>query len=46
MRKLGKYLAANHQEIKAVEGSFTTFMERGMTKAERNNIMNSQIEIC
>jgi len=46
MRKLGKYLAANHQEIKAVGGSFTVFMERGMTKSERNIITNSQIEIC
>jgi len=45
MRKLGKYLAANHQHIKQAEGSFTTFMERGMTKIERNTIINSEVEI-
>ncbi len=35
MRKIGKYLAENVDQIESVGGSFSTFMERGMTKAER-----------
>jgi hypothetical protein len=35
MRAIGKYLAANLDQIKKFEGSFFTFMERGMTKEER-----------
>ena len=35
MRNIGKYLYDNADQIKKVGGSFTTFMERGMTKKEQ-----------
>lgn len=35
MCAIGKYLVANVSAIQEVGGSFTTFMERGMTVAER-----------
>ncbi len=44
MRNLGKYIADNHNEIKAVDGSFETFMERGMTKLERRVLKESNIK--
>jgi hypothetical protein len=34
LRKMGKYVASNLDEIISVRGSFTTFVERGMTKKE------------
>lgn len=43
MRSIGKYLAANHSQIEKVEGSFDTFMERGMTKKEIEQIKKSEI---
>lgn len=41
MRKLGRYIAENIREFKKFEGSFTTFMERGMTAIERQIIVES-----
>lgn len=35
MRNIGKYVADYWRDILAVSGSFDTFMERGMTKLER-----------
>ena len=35
MRNIGKYLADNVREIQKTRGSFSTFMERGMTKLEQ-----------
>jgi hypothetical protein len=35
MRNIGKYLGLNPNQIKKVDGSFSTFAERGMTKLER-----------
>lgn len=43
MRNIGKYLADNHREIKSMSGSYDTFMERGMTKLERQIISESGI---
>jgi hypothetical protein len=40
MRAMGKYIVANHSLIKSVDGSFSTFMERGMTRAERIYMKN------
>jgi len=39
MRAIGKYLMANVEAIATVAGSFQTFMERGMTIAEREEFM-------
>tara|TARA_Y100000034_G_scaffold59126_1_gene71966 strand:+ start:185 stop:643 length:459 start_codon:yes stop_codon:yes gene_type:complete len=36
MRAVAKYLVANYDHIASVDGSFSTFMERGMTAKERN----------
>jgi hypothetical protein len=44
MRAIGKYVARYSSEIKSVDGSFSTFMERGMTKVEREIIANSDIK--
>lgn len=44
MRNLSKFLTINHREILGVRGSFDTFMERGMTKADQkfiNELMSS-----
>lgn len=35
MRGIGRYLGLNPREIKSVDGSFSTFAERGMTRIER-----------
>lgn len=35
LRKIGRYLALNAKDIKKTSGSFSTFIERGMTKIER-----------
>lgn len=35
MRRIGKYVAANLDQFKEFDGSFSTFMERGMIKTER-----------
>lgn len=35
MRNIGRYLGYNVKYIKKVDGSFSTFAERGMTKIER-----------
>ncbi len=43
MRNLGKYIAANISLFKSFDGSFSTFMERGMTKLERQIIDESGI---
>lgn len=43
MRNIGKYLADHCREIKATGGSFETFMQRGMTKLERQIIAESGI---
>lgn len=44
MRAIGKYIADNHSDIDRVSGSFSTFMERGMTKLEREIINESGIK--
>jgi len=38
MRNMGKYVYDHAEDIKKVSGSFTTFIERGMTKREREYI--------
>jgi hypothetical protein len=43
MRLIGKYLVENHDQIDTTGGSFSTFMERGMTKLERQIIEESGI---
>jgi len=43
MRNIGMYIADNHEQIARVKGSFTTFMERGMTKLERQIVRESGI---
>lgn len=35
LRNIGKYLGNNPREIKKVDGSFSTFAERGMVRIER-----------
>jgi len=35
MRNIGKYLTENIEHIDSVGGSFSTFIERGMTKSEQ-----------
>lgn len=44
MRNIGRYLAANHNEIETMRGSYDTFFERGMTKLERQIIAESKIK--
>ncbi len=44
MRNMGKYITDNHNEIEKVSGSFSTFMERGMTRLERQ-IINEESNI-
>ena len=43
MRNLGRYFGDHYNEIFAVSGSFDTFMERGMTRLERQ-LFNELIE--
>lgn len=43
MRAIGKYVVENRDEIKETGGSFSTFIERGMTKLEREIIAESGI---
>ena len=38
MRAIGRYVADHWRDIAKTEGSFSTFMERGMTKLEREVI--------
>jgi len=45
LRKIGKYITSIINEIKTVDGSFTTFMERGMTKKEIKLFENSEIKL-
>ena len=45
MRSIADYLLKNHKEIKLVEGSFTTFMEKSMTDEEVKKIKASEIII-
>jgi len=44
MRAIGRYVAANLDQFKVFDGSFSTFMERGMTKEERALVDASGIE--
>lgn len=44
MRAIGKYVTENHDAIEKVSGSFSTFMERGMTKLEQEIIKDSGIK--
>jgi hypothetical protein len=43
MRNLGRYIALNIREFKEFDGSFSTFMERGMTAIERQIVDESGI---
>lgn len=43
LRNIGKYVADNHNLIGEVSGSFSTFIERGMTRIERLIIKDSNI---
>lgn len=45
MRKIGKWVSGNIKDIKSVDGSFTTFMERGMTKTEQELIKKSGLKL-
>lgn len=45
LRQLGKYVASIIDEIKTVDGSFITFMERGMTKKENKLFEQSGMEL-
>ncbi len=45
LRKLGKYVAENIDAFEEIEGSFSTFMEKGMTEKERKIVENSGIKI-
>jgi len=44
MRNIGRYIADNHNEIESVNGSWSTFVERGMTKREQEIIKGSNIK--
>ena len=44
MFAIGTYIAENIDQIKEVEGSFSTFIERGMTEKQREIVKNSDIE--
>ena len=44
MKKLGNYIADNYRELKEVHGSFSTFMERGMTKLQRQILQESELK--
>jgi hypothetical protein len=41
MRAVAKYLLANVAEIASVEGSFSTFMEKGMTASQRAEFLEN-----
>lgn len=43
MRNMGRFIAENYREIHSTDGSFETFMERGMTRIERQIIAESAI---
>lgn len=45
MRILGRWIVDNHRLIEKTSGSFTTFMERGMTKLERQVIEESDVKV-
>lgn len=44
MRNMGRYIADNINLFKEFSGSFSTFMERGMTRVERKIVEESGIE--
>lgn len=44
MRNMGRYIADNVRLIKKTRGSFSTFMERGMTKLERQIIIENNLD--
>ena len=46
MRRLGMYVSNLNHLIKQIDGSATTFMERGMTRLERQIVKESAIKIC
>lgn len=45
MRNMGRFIADNYREIESTSGSFETFMERGMTRIERQIIAESGIKL-
>lgn len=45
MRIMGRWIADNHRLIEKTSGSFTTFMERGMTKLERQIMKESDVKV-
>ena len=45
MFKIGTYVAENIDQIKEVDGSFSTFMERGMTDEQRKIVELSGLEL-
>lgn len=45
MRAVAKYIVDNHRDIESTSGSFETFMEKAMTKIERQIIAESNIKI-
>jgi len=44
MKKIGKYIAENVEQFKEFHGSFSTFMGRGMTEAQRKVVNESKAE--
>ena len=44
MEKIGKYIAENISEFKGFDGSFGTFMERGMTDNQRKIVQQSGLK--
>lgn len=45
MRILGRWVAENHHLIEKTSGSFTTFIERGMTKLECQILKESDVKV-
>jgi len=45
LRNIGRFTAENHREIKEIYGTSLTFMERGMTKIERQIIEESAVHV-
>ena len=44
MRNMGRYIADNFKDIKKTSGSFSTFMERGMTKLEQQLMIENNLD--
>lgn len=44
MRNMGRYIADNVHLIKKTNGSFSTFIERGMTRKERQIIKENKLD--